>query len=391
MRHVGDYDRSTSYADDVHAVAQGGQARRRRRELMALIEMMMRFWLLTLPLARSELRGWQQAAATIPDPELRGQALATLRSERLSAAGAALFATTARRHDAALVRALIAFQVAWDYLDTLAEQPGTDPIANGARLHSALTGALEPGRAHDDYYRLHRARDDGGYLEALVDACRHGCTQLPAFARVRETAIREAARAQVQGINHAPQGQRESALRRWAARQRDVPAGIGWIELGAAGSSSLGLLALIALAADAATTDVAVEQVRAAYFPWIDALTTLLDSLVDRDEDAATGALNFIGQYASEGVATERLGQLTARAIAGARELPRGERHVVLVAGMIAMHLSSARAWLPVALPATQAVLREADTIVMRLLLMILRVWRMLLTPCQRTPVFNSE
>ena len=71
-----------------------------------------------------------------------------------------------------------------------------------------------------------------------------------------------------------------------------------------------------------------------------------------------------------------RLRELTARAIGGARGLPRGERHVVLVAGMIAMHLSEPGAWLPSSQPATRAVLRAADTAAMPLLLLLLRAWR---------------
>jgi tetraprenyl-beta-curcumene synthase len=356
-----------------------------------MLGMMMRYWLLTFPLACCELRRWERAAAAIPAPELRAQALATLRSERLSAAGAALFATTAPRHSAALVRALIAFQVAWDYLDTLAEQPAADPLANGVRLHRALSDALDAGRPQADYYAFHSARNDGGYLAALVDACRAGCTTLPAWARVRDAALQEAARAEVQGINHAPPGQRIPALRRWAERQRDAPPDSGWIELGAAASSSLGLLALLALAADDGTTELTAERVRSAYFPWIDALTTLLDSLVDREQDALTGSLSFVAQYGSETAAAARLGELTARAFADARMLPHGQRHVVLVAGMVAMHLSSASAWMPGALPATRAVLRAADTLVMPTLMLILRSWRARLTQRQTARVFNSE
>jgi hypothetical protein len=48
----------------------------------------------------------------------------------------------------------------------------------------------------------------------------------------------------------------------------------------------------------------------------------------------------------------------------------------VLVVGMIAMHVSEPGAWLPWAQPATRAVLRAADTVLMPLLLMLLRGWR---------------
>jgi tetraprenyl-beta-curcumene synthase len=340
---------------------------------------MARFWLVVFPLARGQLRAWERIAATIPDPELRAQALGTLDSERLSAAGAALFAATApRRRDPELVRALVAFQVICDYLDTLAEQPTAIPIDNGAQLHRALADAvLDETQPHDDYYRLHLTRDDGGYLVALVDACRSGSATLPAYALVREHAWREARRNEVQGINHAPAELREPALRDWAEHQREPATGdASWFELAAAGSSSLAVLALLAAAADPAATPAGVEQVRHAYFPWIEALSTLLDSLADREQDAHSGALSFVSHYPSPEATILRLQEVTARAIAGARRLPNGERHVVLIAGMIAMHLSEATAWLPEAQPSTRAVLAATDTAVTPLLLLLLRAWR---------------
>jgi tetraprenyl-beta-curcumene synthase len=346
------------------------------RELAMLAYVMARYWIVVFPLVRAQLRTWQTVAAGIPDPELRAQALETLSSERLSAAGAALFAATTRRIDPSLVRALVAFQVICDYLDTLAEQPAVDPIANGALLHRALPDALNRGPQHDDYYRLHRAREDGGYLVALVDACRESCAALPAFERVREAAVREARRNEVQGMNHAPASEREPALRRWATSQDRGEAEVAWFELAAAGSSSLAVLALLAAAADDTMSVDRAEQIRLAYFPWIEALSTLLDSFVDQERDACTGEMSFVGHYASPEAAVERLGEVAARALAGARALPHGERHVIVVAGMIAMHLSDSRAAMPGLEPATRAVLRAADTAATSVLLAMLRMWR---------------
>lgn len=351
------------------------------RELAALARVMARFWLAVFPLVRSELRGWKRRAAAIPDRTLREQALATLASERLSAAGAALFAaTTPRRRDPALVRALVAYQVACDYLDTLAEDPGADLVADGAQLHRALADAVGDGPLAD-HYALHGAREDGGYLAALVLACREGCATLPAWDAVRAAARREAARNAVQGINHAQAGVREPALREWAAAAVRADAATGdarWFELAAAGSSSLAVLALIAAAADPATDMRAAERVRRAYFPWIEALSTLLDSVADRERDLRSGELCFVDQHPSRAAAAERMAVVAAHAVAGARGLPRGERHVVLVAGMVAMHVSEAGAWAPWSAPVTRAVLAAADTAAMAPLLALLRRWRQL-------------
>jgi tetraprenyl-beta-curcumene synthase len=346
------------------------------RELSSLARLVGRFFARIHPLARAELGVWRQAAAAIPDGELREQALATLRNERLSTAGAALFAATRAVPDPALVRALVAFQVTWDYLDTLAEQPADDVVANGMVLHRALVDALRPPLTRTDYYHLHRASDDGGYLEALVDVCGESCAALPAYEQVAATAAREASRAEVQGINHAPPSTRDAALQSWAAPLADAH-GLQWFELAAASSSSLVVLALLAAAADAGTTAMGAEEISAAYFPWIDGLTTLLDSHVDRREDALSGSLSFVAHYRGPAAVEQRLAELTAHAFASARALPHGELHVVLVAGMIAMHLSRASAWTPEARPATVAVLRAAPAIV-RPLLQVLRIWRLL-------------
>lgn len=359
------------------ALARSDRTDSRRRAAWTLVRIMVRFWIVVLPLLRAELRGWTATAEEIPDPELRRNALETLRGERLNAAGAALFAATRSARDPQLVRALVAFQVAWDYLDTLAEQPSDAPIANGRLLHRALADALDPAREHADYYRLHRARDDGGYLDALVDACREGCAALPAFATVQAAAVHEAQRAEVQGINHSPADRREAELRQWSAEQTGVPGDVPWFELAAAGASSLAVHALLTAAADPATTPATATLVCAAYMPWIAALSTLLDSHVDREDDVITGEHSFIAYYPSPGIARDRLDEITRRSVGGALALPNGEAHLVLVSGMVAMYLSSVTAWAPEARPTTLAVLQATGSVV-RPLLQVLRAWRML-------------
>lgn len=344
------------------------------RELTSVAYVMSAFASRAFPLVRAELHAWKLRAAAIPDPVLRGHALDTLQGERFSAMGAALVATTADARSPHLVRLLVALQVAWDYIDTLAEQPCADPVANGVRLHGALLDALSADPPRGDYYRLNPQRDDGGYLAALVDACRSACAALPAWRHVAPTVHEEMKTAEIQYLNHGPGADREDRLRAWARTHAAEDA--SWIELAAAASSSLGVLALLASAADPATTEAHVEALRSAYVPWVDALTALLDSLVDRPHDAAAGLLNWVSHYPSDAFAADRLAQIAARAVDRVRLLPRGERHVVIVVGMIAMHMSQQSAWLPGARPATRAVLHATDTPAMSAMLLLLRSWR---------------
>jgi tetraprenyl-beta-curcumene synthase len=202
------------------------------------------------PNVAREIEGWRRHAESIPDAGIREDALAALAEKRFNAEGAALFAALPPRRDAALVRVLVAFQILLDFLDTLSERPAPDAVADGRQLHLALRDALDPQRPRSDYYRHHPQRSDGGYVRALVECCRESCLSLPAYGNVRSLALRAAARCSVQGLNHDPDGaRRESTLEGWA-RSNFPTSPFSWWELTAAASSTLGIHALLALAAD---------------------------------------------------------------------------------------------------------------------------------------------
>ena len=143
---------------------------------VAFLDAALRYWLTVFPRASRGVSHWQRRAAQIPDPTLRRLGIDSLR-ERSNIEGAAAFAAFApRTHRAAVVRALVAFQAAYNYADLLSEQPHANAIANGHRLHEALPAALQatpdPSAPQLDYYALHPQRNDGGYLRELVGTAR---------------------------------------------------------------------------------------------------------------------------------------------------------------------------------------------------------------------------
>ena len=132
-----------------------------------------RYWLGIFPLVGRELRHWQERARQIPDPALRHLALVTQRVERGNYKGAAAYAVLVpREYRARVVRAVVAFQTTYDYVDTLSEQPSTEPIANGRQLHLALLTALDPDGEHADYYRHSANSRDNGYITRRFQICR---------------------------------------------------------------------------------------------------------------------------------------------------------------------------------------------------------------------------
>jgi tetraprenyl-beta-curcumene synthase len=307
-----------------------------------------------LPVARRELGRWRARAGAIPDPVLRSLAADAL-SKRGNIEGAALFGVLApRSRRRETVRALVALQTAYNYLDTLAEQPSADPLANGRQLHQALCVALaDPGTPIEDatdYYAFHPQRDDGGFLAALVGACRATVTTLPSYAAVAPTARAAVERiVGFQSLNLTERQGGHDALERWASLQTPPGTGLRWWQSAAAAGSSLAVHALIAMAARPALHPRDMAAIDAAYFPWVCALHSLLDSLVDVDEDEREGQRNLLSYHASPQQAAAAMELLAKRAAAAARGLADSPRHAVIVTAMAAYYLSSPEASAPAA------------------------------------------
>ena len=339
----------------------GSNAWRRLRLAVAILDTVVRYWLTVYPLVRLHTRRWRRRAAAIPDPVLRQIALDTHRVEGGNLEGAAAFAAFAPlRRRAAVVRASVAFQTIYDYVDSLAEQPSVTPFANGAALHEALRVALCPGSPHVAYYRHHRHTDDGGYLRQLIDACQGAMCELPS-QRAIEPHLADAAERMIayQAHVHGPEPHGR-ALAAWARAHIPPESGLLWWEAAAAAASSLGAFALVVAAADPRLSAEQADAIDRAYFPWPGALHVLLDSLVDRPADASSGHCSLVALYPSPEEAAARLGAIATAAFASVRLLRRGSRHAAILAAMSAHYLSVPTARLPHAAPARERVLAAA-------------------------------
>ncbi len=323
-----------------------------------------------------ELEPWCRRATAIPDAAIRTDALSALAHKRTHADGAALFWILPRARKPHLLRLLVDYQIAWDFLDEVSERGASAGEANGRELYSALFDALDVGGAVSEYYRFHPWSDDGGYLAALVDTCRAGCERLPRYEEVRPMLRRETTRALVLGVNHGrdPAG-RDARLRGWAEREYASQQEASWFELTSAASASLTVHAILALAAESRCEWGEVVGAYCAYFPWISALGTMLDSYVDRAEDLAAGNHSYIDHYPTGDAGLRRVGELVDRSAREARSLRNGYRHGVIVACMVAMYLSKDSARAPSMRVGTRRLVREGGALP-ALLLPVLRMWR---------------
>ncbi len=154
---------------------------------------------------------------------------------------------------------------------------------------------------------------------------------------------------QAQGSHHA--------LARWASDETPPDTGLRWWETAASAGSSLGIFALVATAAHTTIHRHETAAIERAYFPWIGSLHSLLDSLIDLPEDAATEQHNLIEHYRSPYETAARLRTLAAESVDQARALPDGTQHALILAGMASHYLSAHEAQLPHATLAKSAVL----------------------------------
>ena len=325
----------------------------------------LRYWLSIFPGVCVQLRTAARRAGAIPDPALRGAALHAL-SKRGNIEGAAAFAVLAPwRVQPHALRALIAFQALYNYTDALAEQPSADPLADALRLHEALLLALQPSGAHPDHYAWPEHHGDGGYLAGMIDDCRTALARMPSYQSVEEHALDAAERiVAFQSLTLARDAGERDALECWARAQTPPGSGLLWWETAAACGSSMPVLALIAAAGDPLLDPREVRYLSDAYLTSIAALHSLLDSLLDTVEDAATGQLSLVRRYPSQLMMVQRMSALASASLSAARALPGGRRHAVLLAGMVGLYLSDADAGTAQAMPVAFGVRAELGSLV---------------------------
>jgi tetraprenyl-beta-curcumene synthase len=259
----------------------------------------------------------------LPQARKELKRLGPLPPEKVANAEAvAVFATLApRRSRAAAIRATVALQVAIDLRDELEEaggEAGSEPASRLAALDQRWRQALAALPARDAVLP---------HLERAVERC-------------------------AQGQLHTHRAAREGAepLRRWATGLGSPP-GYRWWEVAAGASSSVAAHALIAAAADPATTAETAALIDGAYAFPAGALTVFLDDLVDRDQDLASGEHSYLAYYESPEATADRLASIATHAEALIDLLPEPSRHRAILAGVAAFYLSDAAAETPYARP----------------------------------------
>jgi len=353
---------------------------RAARAIAALAIANARYWPTVAPLVRAQLKDWEARARLIPDPSLRACAIEQLRTERFNVELAATLATLAPRAARATVtRAIVALQVMYDYVDTLteqAQQAAQRSTRDRHSLYEALPDAVAKSPRPKDHYRDLPNLGDGGYLQGLLDTVAQSLARLPAIEAIHEVARRGAARcAAAQALSHASKHPSTAEVERLAAAGGEGGAPLQGPELLAgAAASVLALHALIAAAADTRTTRSEAQRIDAAYLRI--AALTMLDSLIDRERDRATGQWGYAECYESAGQMAARLARVAREATAMAGKLRHAGHHAMTLAGVVAYYASAAPAREPFARPVFCGVCAQLRPLIVPTLA-VMRGWRL--------------
>jgi len=370
----------SSTLDDRLPVGTLGDRRLIARAGLALVLANVRYWTSVAPVVRGELRRWEQQARAIDDPELRALALEKLRSEGFHAEAAAMLATLApRAHRRDVVEAIVALELLFDYLDGLTERPSADPLGGGERLFKALTDAVVvPGAGTGKKLELSPQSDDG-YLDGLSRAVVLALARLPAALAITEVAQRIAARSgQAQTRMHAASQLGTAQVEEWA-REEAGGTELEWRELLAGSASSVLVVhALIAAAADPRTTQEQAGEIESAYLSTCTVLT-LLDGLVDHEQDRFSGDESlhgYISLYEDPQELSQTISGAAQRAAARVSALRNGPHHAMTLVGVVAYYTSDPGARGELAAPIVERLQRQLTPLISPTLA-LMRGWRL--------------
>jgi tetraprenyl-beta-curcumene synthase len=345
---------------------------------IALVTANIRYWTTVAPLVRKQIARYKERAREIRDPTLQAMALDKLDDQRFHAQVAATLATLApRTHRKSTVRAIVATEVMYDYLDALTERPGPDPISDGLRLSQAFTDAVSIGRKPvGEYYALH-PQSEPRYLHSLVAETRDALAELPSTGVIVPVAELCAARfGEAQVRAHAIPYLGIEQLREWAMNHA-TGLGLGWLEYFAGATSTvLGLHAMIAAAANPRTTRKDAAAIDTLYL-YIGVIVTMLDSVIDYERDMATaGEPGYARYYTSRQELLQGLRNASQRVMSLAPATPDAAHHVMTFVGVVAFYTSAPTATNAFATSVTEHIQQELRPLI-KPTLAVMRTWRM--------------
>ncbi|MEH7343387.1 tetraprenyl-beta-curcumene synthase family protein [Bacillus sp. JJ1532] len=294
-----------------------------------------------LPIAHKELEYWRKRAEEIPDPELRKQALASIKQKTFHCEGGAIMALMAKEKYEKAIKFIVAYQTISDYLDNLCDRSTSLDPEDFEALHESMMDSLVVEAAPKNYYRFREEQEDGNYLADLAAACRGVLSEIGNYEEISGHLL-ELCRyyCDLQIHKHVKVEERVPRLQGWFDEYKEKIPEMEWYEFSACSGSTLGIFCLVSYAMRDDFKLADAEKIRNGYFPYIQGLHILLDYFIDQEEDRAGGDLNFCFYYESEEKLFDRLKHFVQEADKHTEQLPHKRFHQLINRGLLGIYLS---------------------------------------------------
>ncbi|WP_411953697.1 tetraprenyl-beta-curcumene synthase family protein [Alkalibacillus sp. S2W] len=291
------------------------------------------------PEVNRQLAYWRKKAESIPNEELRTQALASIEAKTFHCEGGSIYASLAGGSWRDAVRFIVAYQTISDYLDNLCDRSLSLDPEDFRQLHEAQLDAIRFNSDYDkkNYYQYREDQDDDGYLKDLIAECQTVITQINHYNVIQSDIERLASLyVDLQVHKHVTHEERVSRLTMWYENENADP-DLSWYEFSAATGSTLGVFCIVSYGLAGQNR---AHMMREALFPSMQGLHILLDYLIDQREDEVEGDLNFVWYYQDEHERHNRLKQFIQNAKKDLHGIPDQTFHQLIVDGLVGLYLS---------------------------------------------------
>lgn len=305
------------------------------------ISLMVNAYRKIFPFVKKELAYWESRAAQIPNPELRKQAVDSIKYKTFHCEGGAIMALMAKDQYKEVIRFIVAYQTISDYLDNLCDRSTSlDPI-DFSSLHDSMKDSLSIAGEKKDYYQYRDERDDGNYLSELVDTCQEVLRKSEHYEKIHHPLLELCSYyCDLQVHKHVTPNERVPRLQNWHTEKKQWLPEMEWYEFSACSGSTLGIFCLVSYAFNPEFKEQHIKHIREGYFPYIQGLHILLDYLIDQEEDKREGDLNFCFYYENEQQLFSRLKHFITESDRHTKKLPYRRFHQLINRGLLGLYLS---------------------------------------------------
>lgn len=305
------------------------------------LSLMSKVYIKVFPAVHKELQYWTDRANAIPNPELRKQALASIKQKTFHCEGGSIMALIAQENYQDAIKFIVAYQTISDYLDNLCDRSTSLDPNDFAALHESMEHALTVDAEPSNYYRFREDQNDSGYLNDLATTCREMLKKLDNYVHIKEYLL-ELCRyyCDLQIHKHVIVEERIPRLKNWFDENKHLIPEMEWYEFSACSGSTLGIFCLVSYALRKDFDSSYALTIRDGYFPYIQGLHILLDYFIDQEEDRIGGDLNFCFYYEDEKQLFNRLKHFVQEADKHTKKLPHQEFHKLINRGLLGVYLS---------------------------------------------------